>query len=668
MVTTYNGSAVPGQFNEPQDAGQTTIPVQTAKRLALVGEFPWLEPATIAEVSSESAMVQQSPSNDTLGLIARIVFDCAKNDAKVTRQPGAVLMVNALASTQASKVLQRSATNVVTAAAREYGAVGNRVKIVVSDGTLTGKKYVITAPGWPTETRDNVGFGNVATFNYTGSNASTMAMAFDTTNGLRISYTETGIALGTLAARDYPCDGTISVTPSVGAGSGQTYTVTITGTSKVDGTVGTAVLNWTNADGTDTHTTGAGSSTGIAQFSSVTSVLFAASSGTPTFSMAGYAFDLPPAASGYSAGYPRAKSLIDRVASFANFTAVSASPAAASIPTNLMDAFSSATIKAAAKSLTADLYALTSTVTSAIVTFTRVSGATGAPTNATYILAGGADGSGNSTTWQAALDALDDETVNVLWMDTDDASLQDLGAVKMTDRLEAGGKACQMHVGAAGGEALAALDARILALDRYTTNLWFQRLNRLDQFGVLRADLAPKYMALTWAAIQSQTAPGTPLTRIKPQVLDYSQASDVNPANNANTLIQHHLCFVGRVNRQIVGVRPVTAYGAGDNRFYDEPGSVESFLMCCNDVQNGIAAVEAVGAADVIFTRASYRQLVQTRLNLQTQPSSRLINRWDPTSLRIDDEGDTLVAYANVQPIGARNFIVTRFTAVAVAA
>ena len=63
-----------------------------------------------------------------------------------------------------------------------------------------------------------------------------------------------------------------------------------------------------------------------------TSILFAASAGTPTFSMAGYAFDLPPAASGYSAGYPRAKSLIDRVASFANFTAVSASPAAASIP------------------------------------------------------------------------------------------------------------------------------------------------------------------------------------------------------------------------------------------------------------------------------------------------------------------------------------------------
>ena len=32
--------------------------------------------------------------------------------------------------------------------------------------------------------------------------------------------TPEGIALGTLAARDYPCDGTISVTPSVGAGSG----------------------------------------------------------------------------------------------------------------------------------------------------------------------------------------------------------------------------------------------------------------------------------------------------------------------------------------------------------------------------------------------------------------------------------------------------------------
>lgn len=655
MVTTYNGSAVPGQFNEPQAAGQTTIPVQTAKRLALVGEFPWLEPAVISEVSSESAMVQQSPSNDTLGLIARIVFDCAKNDAKVTRQPGAVYLVNALASTQATKVLQRSGTDVVTAAAREWGAVGNRVKIVVTSGTLTGKKYVITAPGWPTETRDNVGFGNVATFNYTGSSASTMALAFDTTNGLRISYTDAGIALGSFSAPDYPADGIITITPSVAPGAGQSFAAVITGTNKGTGDPDTETLAFTPATGTDPVASTKG-------WTGSFSIVFTATAGTPTFTIAGYSFDLAPGP------YPRAKSLIDRVASFANFTAVSASPAAASIPTNLMDAFSSATIVAAAKSLTADLYALTSTVTSSIVTFTRASGATGAPTNATYILAGGADGSGNSTTWQAALDALDDETVNVLWMDTDDASLQDLGAVKMTDRLEAGGKACQMHVGAAGGEALSALDARVLALDRYTTNLWFQRFNRLDQFGVLREDLAPKYMALTWAAIQSQTAPGTPLTRIKPQVLDYSQASDVNPATNANTLIQHHLCFVGRVNRQIVGVRPVTAYGAGGNRFYDEPGSVESFLMCCNDVQNGIAAVEAVGAADVIFTRASYRQLVQTRLNLQTQPSSRLINRWDPTSLRIDDEGDTLVAYANVQPIGARNFIVTRFTAVAVAA
>jgi len=670
MVTTYNGSAVPGQKNEPQSAGQATIPVQTAKRLGLVGLFPWLKPATPTEVSSEAAFAELSPSSDRCGMLARFVFQPAKNDPKVTRQPAGILLVNALGSSQASVMLQKSGTNVVSASAREYGGVGNRGRLTVAAGTLSGKKYTVSLPGRATEVRDNVTFGNVGTFNYTGSFFTTCSMAFDTTNGLRVSYTKTLIPVGTTSLAGMIVDGTITLTPSVSPASGETFTVTITGTNKVTSASGTAVFTWDNAAGTSARTSGGTGTTGIAQFSAVTSVDVVVSAGTPTFTASGYAFDLPPVASGSSAAYPTAKSLIDRVDAAVDFEATAGSPAAAAIPTAKLDAFSSATIKAAAKSLTADLFAMTEKLgNSAIVVLTRQSGATGAPDNGTYVLAGGADGAATSDTWQAALDALDEERVNILWMDTDDATIHALGAAKMDTRLAAGGKGCILHLGATANEDLATLDARVLGLNRYTTVLWNQSVSRYDQFGQLQEELAPKYHALTWAALQAQVAPGTPLTRCQPNIVAYSQPASLNPASMADTLIQHHISFVGKLGGIIVGIRPVTAYGVGDNFYYDEPGCVESFLMSVNDVHDGVTAVKAVGQADVIFTEASYRQLVQARLNQQLQPSSRLIRDWDPASLRIVDvPGGPLVAYWNEQPIAGRNWVVTRPTAVSVQA
>jgi len=668
MVSTYNGSAVPGQKNEPQSAGQATIPVQTAKRLALIGAFPWLAPATVTEVSSEAAFAELSPGTDLCGRLARWVFQPAKNDPKVTRQPAGVLLVNALGSARATATLTKSGTAVVVASCREYGGAGNRGRLTVASGTLSGKKYTIAMPGRATEIRDNVTFGDVGTFNYTGSFFTTCAMAFDTTNGLRISYTKTLIAVGTTSLTGMIVDGTITLTPSVGPGVGETFTATITGTNKVTNTSGTAVFTWDNAAGTAGRTSGGTGTTGIAQFSGAVSIEITVTAGTPTFTASGYAFDLPPVATGSSAAYTSAKSLIDRVDAATDFEASAGTPAAAAIPTTKLDAFSSSTIKAAAKSLTADLYAMTEKLgNSAIVVLTRQSGATGAPDNGTYTLAGGADGSATSDTWQAALDALDEERVNVAWMDTDDAAIHALGAAKMDTRLAAGGKACILHLGATASEDLATLDARVLGLNRYTTVLWNQSISRYDQFGILWEDLAPKYHALTWAAIQTMVAPGEPLTRCQPNIVSYSQPAALNPATQADTLIQHHISFVGKLGGVIVGIRPMTAYGVGDNIYYDEPGCVDSFLMSTNDVHDGVTAVKAVGAADVVFTEASYRQLVQERLNQQLQPSSRLIRGWDPASLRIVDvPGGPLVAYWNEQPIAGRNWIVTRPTAVPV--
>lgn len=663
MATSVYGDPRPRQINSPQTSQTTTKAPDTGKHLALVGSFPFLDPSEVASVSNASALLRLNPASTLLRLLERLIYNCAPNEPQAKQKPASVKLVNALSSTQAIGTLFDSTPSAaLSMASRLWGGLGNRITVTVAAGTAQGKKYTISGPGLSTEIYDNVGetagTGYVLRVNYTGTEATTMAMAYDQTTGLRISYTKTAIAVGTYVPSEMAFDGIIAITPSTAAGVGVTFTATVTGT--IAGVVGaTSVLTWTNEAGTAKDTS---------DFSAVTSIVFAVTAGAPTFSIAGYAFDMAPGDE-----YPTAQSFNDRINLFSTpglFTSTIGSVTAAGLDSALLDSFTSATIKSAAKDLTANVDAAVNRLAgSALVAFTRASGADGAPANGTTLLAGGADGSESSQGYTDALELLEVQDVTHLWMDTDSTTYQALGLAHVVTMEGRGGLARQLWVGAAANETLAQLRARRLAFNSKAVNLWFQEFNRTSAVGVATW-YAPKYLALEEAALRCALPPGEPSTYKRPNALDFRSASTINADQDGATLIQEGLCYVRTVvGLGIVNERPVTTYGVGDSVFYDEPGCVESFYMSTNDVHAAVRAARALGAANTRFTDQDYGAIVLRRLNLQLSGTSRLIKNFDPTSLTITTiNGDWYRANYDVQPIQGVNFIETLPTATFVTA
>ncbi len=656
-VTTAYGNPVPRQINTPLASSASQRTPDTGKTLALVGSFPYLDPSEVYTVSSSAALKALNPADSTLKLLERLIYNCAPNEPQARNKPAAVHLVNALNSTAAVATLYDAQPQAcLDFESNLFGAIGNRLTITVADGTAQGKKYTIAGPGLPTEVYDNVGGANVITVNYTGTEATTMAMAYDQSTGLRISYTKTAIAVGTYTPSQMAFDGAITVTPSL-APSGGAFTVTITGTSKTTGLPASDILTWPDGGG------------GAAQvsdpFSAVTSIVFATTVGTPTFSIGGYAFDLTPGAE-----YPYASSFVDRINEFtaALFAASTASVTAAGLDSALLDTFSSATIKSAAKSLTANVNAaVVAMAGSFLVTVTRATGADGAPANGTTMMGGGTNGTESAQRYIDALTLLDAVSVTHLWMDTDNATYQAEGVANVSTNEGVGGKARQLWLGATANETLTQLRARVLNLNQKQTTLWYQEFNRTSPAGVATW-YAPKYLALQEAALACAMAPGEPLTYKRPNVLDYRSAATTNADTLQATLIQEGLCFVSSVQGLgNINIRPVTTYGVGDSVFFTEPGCVESYYMSTNDVHTAVTAARALGASNVRFTDQDYKSIVERRLNLQLAGTSRLIKAWDASSLVIQTvNGDWYRATYDVQPIQGINFIETQPVAASV--
>lgn len=320
MVTSYKGNRRPRTVVE-SDTSQLGVAVNSSKVLALVGDFPYLQPFTPTTVDTQGEMLGKAPNNAELKRRTHFLFNPAPA-AEMTAKPGSIVLCNVRNSTAALRtVADLYGNGALTLTAKRYGITGKAAKYLIQSGTQKGLKYTLTEPGFSTETYDNVGGDNVLTFNYTGSDATTMLISFDLAN-LRISYTQSGIALGTFAAPDYPFMGTISITPS---GSGN-YTAVITGIDDA-GDSATETITWTASGAQQTSTN---------SYVSVTSIVFTETSGSvnPTWTIAGYSFDLDVTASAYDI----ASELTDVVGADSGFTTTTDHVRVSEIPSAELDA------------------------------------------------------------------------------------------------------------------------------------------------------------------------------------------------------------------------------------------------------------------------------------------------------------------------------------------
>lgn len=649
--TAAYGSPVPRQINTLQPSRQSTQPVPTGLHLALVGEFPTLDPNQVYTVSTINGLKSLGPKDYHLGLVGELTYSPAINEPLATNRPASVKLVNALSSTAASVTPDDAdGTDSLKFTSVKFGPTGNRGSVVVSAATnksaTGGKKYAFTSGDGITETWDDIGYGNVLTANYSGTAATTMTLGYSSSS-IRISYTKTGIAVGTYTpGAEMAFDGTITITPSVAPTSGA-FTALVTGTDAT-GAAQTQTLTW--PDGL-----GAGAQTTSGSYSSVSSIVFGDTAAeTPTFSIAGYAFDLS------AADCPKVSDAVTLIAAHPYFTATGGVNAT-TLGTDKLDDVSATTVKGADFSLTANVQAaIDKLAASAVYVVTRPSGGgKKTPANGTYQPAGGSTGSVSASTYENRLALLLNKKVDVLWVDSEDSAIHAKILAHLNTCLTAGGKARLGYCASAASASLSTVTTGIDALNAYAVGSYLcQNITRADQNGAA-VELSPKYLALVEAALQCALPIGEPLTHKRLTCTSYTQAATIDVDNNQAALLDLGLTFVAVVDGVIQFVRPLTTYRIGDNTFLDEPGSVCSYFASINDIHDEFVRLRAIGAANTRLTANDCVSVTLARLNAQVKAGT--IKAFDPNSVVATANGaDWYVVSYDVQPVSGINFLETR--------
>ena len=120
---TINGRNIyrPGVYAKVDVSALAGSALET-NRMAIVGNFPFLQQNTIWEFSNPTDLVNFEPSAEILKKIAQLVYN-GSNDPRVSGGPSALCLISPGASTQASFTLD--AQMIIKSFA--WGATGKRV-------------------------------------------------------------------------------------------------------------------------------------------------------------------------------------------------------------------------------------------------------------------------------------------------------------------------------------------------------------------------------------------------------------------------------------------------------------------------------------------------------------------------------------------------------------
>lgn len=295
---------------------------------------------------------------------------------------------------------------------------------------------------------------------------------------------------------------------------------------------------------------------------------------------------------------------------------------------------------------------------SQIVTFDKVTGATGPPDNtlSPIFLVGGIEGVTTFTDWQASLDLLREEFVNTVVPLTDDEAVH--GATK-SHCVYMGGigrKERDCVLGAASGETLAQIKARAVALNTRHARLVPQDIVRTNTVGE-REQFAPYFTGCIAAGMQAGSPVGESLTFKFLNVLDViGNDTSYNLLDDGEELIQGGLCVVEKV--QGVGfrwLRNITTYLIDDNLAFTEASVNEAANFAAFNVRTNLEfAVGQKGFQGTVNAAASN---VIATLAALADPEVQAITNWQ--NLTVELEADVMTVDVEIAPVIPTNFVKT---------
>jgi len=353
--------------------------------------------------------------------------------------------------------------------------------------------------------------------------------------------------------------------------------------------------------------------------------------------------------------HPYLQQVIDAIDSAPGFHATGYVDGAPTFGLGRLD-YAAASIRAAgATNFYRDLDALVLWINanSALITATRATGATGAPsiTPSPVYLAGGAEGTSTAAHWQAAFDAvkrLRDVIVVVL---STTSSIHSAWVSHARYMEGAGNNARNGYVPIAITRTKAQIKTDIRALNDRNTSVVAESVDRYSEAGV-RTTYGPEILAAMAGAMQAGTGVGEPLTRKVINAISTGRHSSWDPLEDAEEMIEMGLMFVQLDDE--IGYRwerSITSWRNDDNPVFTEMSANESANESVNRLQRNLDL--QIGEKAFDGRAATIKSMAEAELDLQV--AEGVIKAWQAVS--VDDLGDTFDVEYELAAIEPTNFI-----------
>jgi len=635
-------------------------------RVAVLGDFPFLEAATPRTVGSARALRNLLPVDTRLANLAKLLYSPASDD-RVLGGPSAVVLVNRQSVGQASLTLTDGAKATLKLLAKVWGAAGNRTSAKVEAGA-TGKKVTIQRDGL-VEVYDDLTSGNVLRLKYTGSELAavgedmTAEYAIAAGSGIELKFTQ----IFTVAAGqsvDYPIsgDGDISLAPDAAPGAGETTTIVITGIS-LAGVPGTSTIIWAEADGAAKTVAADGESGSITSFASISDVEVTKSGGSATADITATG----TAVQCKEAQYPTLIDAVTFIDALPSFEAEILEPRFTSLALTKFDALAATTIEGADKHVTANVeFTRAALAKSILVEVERDAAADTALADAAQEpLAGGTEAAADSAATTAALNALRIEDVQIgVAPGVTDLASHKLIRTHCQYMAGKGGGERNWWVGMPGDTSKATALTNVKALNTRHLSAAFESIEIESPVTGGLITLDPSWQAVQMAGIQAGTPVGTPGTWKRPDVVDVVAASTIDLEDDIEELLANGLCFYTKDRLGWKLERTVTTYVTDDNPAFSEMSANESINTSIRDLRNNLLSL--IGDPATATTAGNI--LSRAKSVLRDQVAAKIIKAFDPDSVTVDDLGDTFRLNFAIAPIEPVNFIEIAASVIRIAA
>lgn len=649
-----SGSNVGGRFtrrpgvnvtvNRSANAGRRANP----KRLAVVGDFPFLEQHTPTLCTSLRSMLKLAPVDPNLKRVASSVYRPGKDSRISASGPSEIFLVNAGESAQAGVTLvDGAAAATLVLKAKTWGYAGNRTTYSLVVDT--------TDPAEPTYTfafgRDGQAerFGPIVgrtmfSLAYSGNDSFVTNGGFNASGEFFVTASKASIAIGdTLAA--FVWDGTVTVDPSVEPNASETYTVTISGTNKVTGEADTEDLTWTNGGGHAAKTT-------TKTFSFITSIVFAQAGGiasTPNFTVSGDMVRVT------TTQFPYVKDLTTYLATkSSDLTVASVSSLAGSTLTSDLDIVAPTSLGSAVAFRVTRAYIVAELERSGLIEVTATSGG-GLPVAASGMLTGGTETAAGDGDWADALASLTrSKRVRVISLLASSLAAHNALAAHCDTMWGVGRYECQGWTGTAAGANKATVKERAASLNSDKVSLVPQEAKIIALSGV-QERVAPHWYALMHAAAQCSVGVAVPLTKKRLNVVEVYDGPDWSATDDVEELLGAGLTITTEGELGLEIERSLTTHISDDDDGRTAPSAMEGIAQYILRQRSLLEAL--IGDPAVATTGPRIKGVVETDTKLAVLDGDG-ISGWDAAQgASVEQEGGRWIVGVAVAPIYEITFI-----------